>query len=125
MTADWSPPCGTDIRLVPAGRWWDAVKVPRAVGDFALKLLALDTGAVIEDAFSAHLYWLVPVDSATGWRLPYVTVLGAACYLAVPPGHRTEGLGVHWRVPCEPGHTLTDPAHLREALETAIDTLST
>ena len=120
----WTPPTGTDVCLVPAGRWWDAVKVPTAVGETVLTLLAHDTGAVVEDPFGAHLYWLVPPGSAAHWRLPYVTVLGVACYLAVPPGHRVGGLGVRWRVPCEPGHTLTDPGYLREALEAAVEVLS-
>lgn len=110
---------GTDVCLVPAGRWWDAVKVPAVLGEAVLTLLAHDTGAVVEDPFGAHLYWLVPPGSAADWRLPDVTVLGVACYVAVPPGHRVGGLGVRWRVPCAPGQTLTDPARLHAALRAA------
>src|SRR5690606_6051324 len=94
--AAWGPPVGTDVRLLPAGHWWDAVKVPARAGEFALKLLAFDTGGVIEDTFGGHLYWLIAPGSAARWRLPHVTVLTTACYVAVPPAHRTEGLGVRW-----------------------------
>lgn len=121
--AAWGPPVGTDVRLLPAGHWWDAVKVPARPGEFALKLLAFDTGGVIEDTFGGHLYWLIAPGSAARWRLPHVTVLTTACYVAVPPAHRTEGLGVRWLVPCEPGRVLTDADDLHEALEAALDSL--
>ena len=121
--ADWRPPTGTSVLLLPAGRWWDAVKAPHRVGEFALKLLAYDTGGVIEDSYGGHLYWLVRTGSAADWRLPHVTVLSTACYVAVPPAHRTEGFGVRWLVPCEPGHALTDAADLWEALDAALGAL--
>ena len=116
----WTPPVGTDIHLVPAGQWWDAVKVPTPIGDPTLDHLAHHTGAVIEDPFGAHLYWLVPPDTATHWHLPHITVLSTACYLAVPPAHPPHGLGVRWRTPYNPDHTPTDPTPPHTPLTTAL-----
>lgn len=101
----------------PAGQWWDAVRVPRNLGESVLAALGPDCGAVIEDPGGALLYWLVPPGEAAGWQTrpgSGVYVHGAATHLAVPGPQRTAG--PHWRVPPTRTRCLTDPVSLRRAL---------
>lgn len=116
----WSPPRGRDTELHPAGRWWDAVRVPVRVGNPALERLGERTGAVIEDRYGALLYWFVPIGAANSWELQRVEVRGPACYVGVPPADRTEGPGVRWRVPLSAERYLTDPVLLYDALREAV-----
>jgi len=104
-----------------AGQWWDAVRVPRHIGEAVLTALGDTSGAVIEDPASGLLYWLVPPGSAADWGLPAqsgVQVYGAATYLTVPGPQRTAG--PHWRVPPSPSRCLTPPDPLGELLRTAV-----
>ncbi|WP_260867908.1 hypothetical protein [Streptomyces sp. SAJ15] len=110
----WMPPHSGDIKAQPAGRSWDAVKVPALIGKAALTFLGEDSGAVIADGKCALWYWLVAPGAATDWTLH--RVLGKGAYVAVPPADRTEGPGLHWRVPPAPGRCLTEPAGLHAAL---------
>lgn len=115
----WTPPGGTEVRLLPAGRWWDAVRVTRPLAEQALAVLGPDTGAVIEDDSGALLYWLIKPGAADEWpRLPQVEVLGRATYVGVPPVAVTSSRA-RWRVPLAHDCYLTDPALLRAALEAA------
>ena len=115
----WTPPSGSDITVLPTGRWWDAVRASATVGEHALRLLGPESGAVIQDRHGP-LYWLVRTGAADGWDVREVRVLGgaagSACYLGVPPAHRTARPGTHWRIPIGPGRYLTDAALLRGAL---------
>lgn len=74
-----------EVRTVPAGRWWTAVRVPVALGALALESLGDETGAVIKDGYGGIMYWLVPPGDASEWRLPDVQVLGRGSHVAVPP----------------------------------------
>ncbi|WFB09469.1 hypothetical protein LRS74_22300 [Streptomyces sp. LX-29] len=113
----WNPPHGPDIEAQPAGRWWDAVKVPSLIGQRALALLGGNSGPVIEDTYGAVWYWLVAPGVAGDWTIQRVLSLGA--YVAVPPVERTYGPGPHWRVvPAREGR-LTDAGRLHSALRTA------
>ncbi|MFI0778041.1 hypothetical protein [Streptomyces sp. NPDC021212] len=118
----WTPPNGSDITVLPTGRWWDAVRASAAVGEHALRLLGPESGAVIQDRHGP-LYWLVRPGTAEGWDVRDVRVLGAgvgaASFIGVPPVHRTARPGTHWRVPVGPGRYLTDAALLRGALALA------
>lgn len=115
----WMPPRGTQGKVEPAGRWWDAVRVSRFLGEQVLKQLGEASGAVIEDVPRALLYWLIEPGSADDWpEMSQVTVWGTACYISVPPQSATNE-PVRWRVPGEPGRYLTDVQALRHALETA------
>lgn len=118
--APWAPPSGSDVELHAAGVAWDALKVAACLGDSALAWLGERSGAVLRDPWSAALYWLVRPGAADGWRLPHVVVLGVACYVAVPPVHRTNGFGPHWAVPPAHERQLTDPVLLHDALAHAI-----
>ncbi|MFH8367455.1 hypothetical protein [Streptomyces sp. NPDC018031] len=116
----WEPPNLTDVHVLPAGRWWDAVRAPQYIGARALALLGEETGAVIEDPRGRRLYWLVPPGTATAWSLQQVAVLAGATYVAVPPRHVRHGGGPHWRVPVSHGRYLTDAPLLHAALRAAI-----
>lgn len=117
----WHPPGGVDIVVERAGIVWEAVKAPAYLGDRALPLPGDGSGAVIRDPWSHVMYWLVPVGTADTWaQLPQVSVLGAGCWLAVPPGHRDRSLGPYWAVPPTPERQLTAPAALHDALAEAI-----
>ncbi|RSS36736.1 hypothetical protein [Streptomyces sp. WAC08241] len=107
---------GAATAAQPAGRAWDAVRVPRSIGLLALATLGARSGAVIED--DRALYWLVPTGSAAGWDITNTTVLGVGVKVLVPPARRTAGPGPFWRI-C-PGDTwLTDVTALRAAVEDA------
>jgi hypothetical protein len=108
-----------EVRTVPAGRWWNAVRVPLALGTPALMSLGDDTGAVIKDGYGKILYWLIPPGDAGDWRLPDVQVLGPGSHVAVPPLRRTSGPGLYWRVPLSRDRYWTDSELLRQALSAA------
>ncbi|WP_240677874.1 DUF7848 domain-containing protein [Actinacidiphila soli] len=88
---DWLP-TGRLVAMRPAGQWWDAVRVPRSLGEPALTALGPACGAVIEDPGGALLYFLIQPGQAAHWQMPPnsgVRVQGAATYLAVPGPQRT------------------------------------
>ncbi|NGO14323.1 hypothetical protein G5C60_43715 [Streptomyces sp. HC44] len=105
---------------MPAGEWWDAVRVPLALGVRTLEELGNATGAVIEDSYGTTLYWLIPPGSATDWNVPPAQILGSGCHLAVPPPHRTRAPGLHWRVVPTRTRHWTNPTTLHRALRTAL-----
>lgn len=116
----WVPPHHNAVSLLPAGRWWDAVRVRRELADAVLTALGPRSGAVIEDSPGGLLYWLVEPGSATRWpELPGVRVRGRDGFIGVPAQHKVSGSGVSWRVPLAPGRYLTDPAALLAALTEA------
>lgn len=130
MTAadHWTPPAENTVE--PAGEWWDAIRVPEDIGTRALDQLGERSGAVIADGWGHLLYFLVPPRTATGWKLPGITVLTRTAreiaYVGVPPAHRDTGPCLHWRIPPDRDRNhLTDPALLHTALRTATAELST
>ncbi|MGW0826049.1 hypothetical protein [Streptomyces sp. NPDC002845] len=112
----WMSSHGPSVRTLPAGRWWDAVRVPLVLGDQALERLGGESGAVIKDGYGGILYWLVPPGDAAGWCVPEVHVLGPGSHVAVPPLYRTTGPGLYWYVPPARGREWTRPALLHAAL---------
>jgi hypothetical protein len=113
----WLPPDERGVLGVPAGRWWDAVRVSSFDGVRAIGRLQARSGPVIEDQADGVLYWLVAPGSAERWNLPGVDVLGAGRTLRIPPAEWTQGRGpaVRWLIPPH-GDCLTDPDRLRDAL---------
>lgn len=106
----------------PAGEWWDAIRVPRRVGETVLAALGTHSGAVIEDPSGGILYWLVRPHSATDWQFPTISeihVRSDATHVAVPGTQCTAG--PHWRVPPTRSRCLTDPELLRAAIQDAVD----
>ncbi|WFB09360.1 hypothetical protein LRS74_21675 [Streptomyces sp. LX-29] len=114
----WWPHSGQEIKPHPAGEAWDAVRVPTLVGELVLERLGADSGAVIDDPFTAVWYWLVRPGAAADWTLQRVLSKGA--FVAVPPRERTYGPGPHWRVPPGPDRCLTDADRLHAALLAAM-----
>ncbi|OMI34016.1 hypothetical protein [Streptomyces sparsogenes] len=121
----WIPPSGRSTQLQPAGKSWDAVRVPLSIGigigKRTLDLLGDATGAVIENPFDKVLYWLIAPGSAADWDmslLPHIAVWGATSYIEVPPADFRKGPGVRWLVPPHDRH-LSAPSALYAALQTA------
>ncbi|MFE9391195.1 hypothetical protein [Streptomyces sp. NPDC006784] len=114
---EWLP-TGHTVTMLPAGQWWDAVSLPRPLGETVLLALRGESGAVIEDTSNGRLYWLV--EPATGGELavvPEVLVHSGTALLAVPGAQRTAG--PCWRVPPTRARQLTRASSLAEAAVTA------
>ncbi|SFK39217.1 GGDEF domain-containing protein [Streptomyces pini] len=132
----WLPYGGTH-RAVPAGTWWDAVRMPGRTG-----LLVLDAllrhgdrppGPVIADLPGetgpggaaeggrerSRMYFLIPPRVAERWELPGTRVLGRGSYVVVPDAASVRPPGLHWIVPPAADRRLTSIRALRAALETA------
>ncbi|WP_405804516.1 hypothetical protein OG729_04840 [Streptomyces sp. NBC_00210] len=105
--------------LQAAGYRWDAVRVPRSVGLRALEILGTRSGAVIEDPHEPALYWFVQTGAAAAWDLPDTRPLGMTQHVVVPPPHRVQGPGPHWRICPVDGQLITDVQALRAAVEDA------
>ncbi|MGY1451823.1 GGDEF domain-containing protein [Streptomyces sp. SS8] len=133
----WLPYGGTH-RAVPAGTWWDAVRVPGRKG-----LLVLDAllrhgdrppGPVIADLPGetggpgeapeggwerSRTYFLIPPRAADRWELPGARVLGRGSYVVVPDAASVRPPGLHWMVPPAADRRLTSIRALHAALEAA------
>ncbi|MET7763879.1 hypothetical protein ABZS71_18335 [Streptomyces sp. NPDC005393] len=118
----WTPPNIDSVRSLPAGLWWDAVRVPRALGEHALRLVGDATGAVIDDPLDKRLCWLIEPGAADQWDMSWLTgveLYGRTTFVYVPPADRTSGPGVHWRLPLRYDRYLTEPAFLLSVLQMA------
>lgn len=106
--------------IVAAGVEWDAIKVPRYAGLFALHRLNRP-GAVAVDPASAPpvLYFLVPPQSTAGWDVPQTTALSLAAHVVLPSLHREAPPGPYWLL--APGRRCTRTADLRRALLCVIE----
>ncbi|GAA4663344.1 hypothetical protein GCM10023324_12400 [Streptomyces youssoufiensis] len=97
MTGRWAPPSGGDVSLLPAGRQWDMVCAPAAVGPWVTAHGR--AGAMIRG--DAGCAWLVPPGATAGCRRPfaelaqYVTV-AATGHALIPHAGRACGPGPHW-----------------------------
>ncbi|WP_369232638.1 hypothetical protein AB5J56_11735 [Streptomyces sp. R21] len=116
----WMQSSTLQVRLVAAGEWWDAVRVPLTLGNKALEHLGDRTGAVIKDGFGSCLYWLIRPGTAADWNLAQVKVLGPGSHVAVPPLHRVTGPGLYWQVPPSRDREWTSAALLHTALRTSL-----
>lgn len=119
-------PEGPDAQAMRAGLMWDAVRVPRWLAVPALARLGDRSGAVIEDTWGPVWYWLIPPGSGHGWRHGHgIEVLGATCWVVVPPVSRTAGAGVRWMLPPVSGRAVLTAADvLRAALTAAVAELA-
>lgn len=108
------------VILLPAGRQWDVLLVPGALGRLALPLLdrLAATGPVLADLAEQNIGFLVPVGTAVRWLGTGVRVAGEGSWIPVPhPGRPTRG--VHWLIPPDGSGTLIDPMVLELALHDA------
>lgn len=118
----WMPPVDT-IRVVPAGRWWDAIVLPQALGLDALQVLDDGTqrcpGPVIWDTSppKPRLYFLVPVGTADTWTGPG-EAHGRTTFIGIPGPTTLEPPSPHWLCPPDPDdpERLVDPGALLAAL---------
>ncbi|GGU65023.1 hypothetical protein GCM10010211_32660 [Streptomyces albospinus] len=113
-------PNAVDCSLLAAGIDWDAVRVPRSVGECCLDLLGGSCAAVVEDPREAALYWFIAAGASAGWDVAQTRPLGMTQYLVVPPLHRVAGPGLHWRIRPLEGRLITDVRALRAAVEGVI-----
>lgn len=114
-------PIGREAELCPAGQWWDAIRVPEAIGCRAIDILTEaghSIGPVILDAGGPEprLYFLTVLGVSEGWDEPGSVALGDRCHVVVPPVHRTSPPGLHWHnLPSQP-RLLAQAHSLRRAL---------
>lgn len=119
MPVGFTAPPGPDSCLLKAGVAWDAVRVPAWLSRAVLPALGVSTGIVLEDGHGLAWTWFVPVGSISATQLGHgIEVLGAACWVLIPPPSRLTRPGPRWVL--EPGFgqtALTSPASLRQAVE--------
>ncbi|WP_147255648.1 hypothetical protein [Streptomyces sp. PT12] len=111
---EWLPAAADEIRRVPCGRWFDAVRVPCVVSIGAFARLGGAVGPVVGDQRAGQHWWLVPSGEAVGWSLPEVDVAATGRTLLVPAANAPATAALWWASP--PQGPLTDPPLLRAAL---------
>ncbi|HEX5568132.1 MAG TPA: GGDEF domain-containing protein [Streptomyces sp.] len=132
----WLPYGGTH-RAVPAGTWWDAVRMPGPLGHRVLETLRRHgdgpPGPVIAHprggpgepvpqapggpGAQSRLYFLVPPRTVGRWEVPGTRALGHGSYVVVPDADSVRPPGLHWLIPPAPDRRLTPLRSLCEALE--------
>ncbi|MEU9557210.1 hypothetical protein [Streptomyces fumanus] len=123
MTGDiWygALPSVSGLWLTPAGRTWDAVRLPEQLGFDALDALARPPGAVLRAPHSRRVYFLVPPHTTTAWDLPPSAALSDNDHLVLPPAGLRRPPGPHWLIPPRPGRVHTPTEQLRTAVEAAL-----
>ena len=109
----------TGTVLLPAGRQWDAVRIPAGRGRTAFTAAAIPGPAVIAPA-DGYLYALVPVGTADTWDLPNAECLTTGAYITVPAPEQVtpdrDGRLPYWLQPPLGTGQLVDPVLLRSAL---------
>ncbi|MGC5401720.1 hypothetical protein ACPXCP_39025 [Streptomyces sp. DT20] len=102
------------IRLVAAGKDWDAVRVSRFLGLQVLERLGSAAGPVLVDPVARTMYFLVPAGSTCTWDVPQTQPLGETAHVVVPPQARQSPPGLFWLVSSQ--RPLASAAALRQAL---------
>ncbi|MFJ5805372.1 hypothetical protein OG906_10620 [Streptomyces sp. NBC_01426] len=109
------------VALLPAGRRWDVLILPAALGQATLDVLTLlidRPGPVLADLGESRLGFFVPAGTASRWLGTGVRGAGHGTWIVVPyPGRATAG--VRWVVLPDGRGTLTDPAVLELAMHEA------
>ncbi|RKN61844.1 hypothetical protein D7231_31720 [Streptomyces klenkii] len=118
---EWLPTAEQGVQMLPAHRWWDAVRLPGFVGQRVVAALRRERGPVpvIEDQMADTYTWLVPIGTADGWDAIGAHVLNYGV-IPVPPqrfstGAWTAGAAIRWLV-APGGPRLADPRALRAAI---------
>jgi hypothetical protein len=109
------------IALLPAGKAWDVLILPSALGCRTLDVLTriLDRpGPVLADFGDERVGFLVPPGTADRWLGTGIRTAGAGTWIVVPhPGRPARA--VRWLVPPDGSGLLTDPTLLELALHEA------
>ncbi|MFW6691995.1 hypothetical protein [Streptomyces sp. MAR4 CNX-425] len=109
------------VSLLPAGRLWDVLILPGALGRATLDVVARITerpGPVLADVTDARLGFFVPPGTAARWVGTGVRSAGHGTWIVVPYPGRATG-GVRWLVPPDGSGLLTDPVVLELAMHEA------
>lgn len=109
------------VALLPAGRGWDVLITPAALGHATLDVLCrlVDRpGPVLADFGEARLGFFVPVGTAARWVGTGMRAAGRGTWVAVPYPGRVTG-AARWLVLPDGTGTLTDPALLELAMHEA------
>ncbi|MFI8190346.1 hypothetical protein ACIF8T_16310 [Streptomyces sp. NPDC085946] len=110
------------VALLPAGRAWDVLILPGALGRPTLDVLTrvLDRpGPVLAGSGDARTGFFVPPGTASRWLGTGIRAAGRGTWIVVPyPGRAATG-GVRWLVSPDGSGTLTDPVLLELAMHEA------
>ncbi|MFD4134674.1 hypothetical protein [Streptomyces goshikiensis] len=113
------------VALLPAGRHWDVLILPGALGQPTLDVLTRfqgPPGPVLADSGDARLGFFVPAGTSSHWLGTGVRGAGRGSWIVVPyPGRDTgrDTGGVRWLVVPDGRGTLTDPTLLELAMHEA------
>ncbi|MGY0070048.1 hypothetical protein ACWZEH_25315 [Streptomyces sp. QTS137] len=110
------------VVLLPAGKAWDVLILPCALGHPTLDVLArvLDRpGPVLVDFGDARMGFLVPPGTAARWVGTGVRTSGNGTWIVVPHPGRSSAGGTRWLFPPDGSGTLTDPVLLELAMHEA------
>ncbi|KWT56447.1 hypothetical protein ADL21_39795 [Streptomyces albus subsp. albus] len=114
------------VALLPAGRLWDVLIVPGALGRPTLDVLTRVTerpGPVLGDFGDARTGFFVPPGTAARWLGTGVRGAGGGSWIVVPYPGRATG-GVRWLVAPDGTGRLTEPAVLELAMHEAAASLA-
>jgi hypothetical protein len=123
---DWLPAgeLGVLRRLVPAGRYWDAIRVRQRLCDLVMNRLDIDAphpAAVLGDRNPRDpgSYFFVPAGTADRWDAPGTRSLGTTQYLSIPVATSAD-----WVRPPTPYGWMIAPKQLQDAVLSAHSVLS-
>ncbi|QJT04456.1 hypothetical protein G9272_32620 [Streptomyces asoensis] len=109
------------VALLPAGKAWDVLILPGALGYPTLDVLTRilhRPGPVLVDFGDDRMGFFVAPGTAARWLGTGIRTAGAGTWIVVPyPGRSTRG--VRWLVPPDGSGTLTDAALLELAMHEA------
>ncbi|KOG65990.1 hypothetical protein ADK76_04095 [Streptomyces griseoflavus] len=114
------------VALLPAGRLWDVLIVPGALGRPTLDVLTRvmeRPGPVLGDFGDARTGFFVPPGTAARWLGTGVRGAGGGSWIVVPYPGRATG-GVRWLVAPDGTGRLTEPAVLELAMHEAAASLA-
>ncbi|MDT0270240.1 hypothetical protein RM844_28615 [Streptomyces sp. DSM 44915] len=125
---EWMPTEAAGVDVLPAGQWWDAVRLPLGRGMDLVAAMGTSSGQApaIRNLVTITLTWLVPVGSAAGWPgwpgwPGWVEIVTTGRRLAVPAAELVHepwdgGPAVSWH--SRPaGDALTDVSVLQAAVD--------
>lgn len=110
------------VALLPAGRRWDVLILPGALGHPTLDVLTrlIDRpGPVLSVFGDARMGFFVAPGTVSRWVGTGVRGVGQGTWIVVPhPGRASSG-GVRWLIPPDGSGTLTDATLLELAMHEA------
>ncbi|MGC5002691.1 hypothetical protein [Streptomyces sp. NBC_00353] len=109
------------IALLPAGRRWDVLILPRELGypTFDVLTRLIDRpGPVLSDFGDGRMGFFVPPGTVARWIGTGVRGVGLGTWILVPCPGRVSG-GVRWLIPPDGSGALTDATLLELAMHEA------